>query len=305
MSTPRCNFRARKRTGTGNQRDGVTLLELITVISIAAVLLALLFPAVQKARESARKMACQNNLKQIAIANESYLAVQGSYVLGRDGVKQWAVSWGFRLLPYLERQAAYDAHQYEARCDDTVNANSMRISVAEYVCPTRRQPASDRDFDNHSCRPVVFGVGTRGDYAGNAGQFWDPNDIYAWDLSPPPFETFGPIMTMRAISPRHVTGGTSETWLVGEKHIPVLPAGKRNRHDLSGDMAFLAGDHPWTIQRVSQNGLAEDDVDPDITRFGSAHQGLVYFVFLDGHVEARSVTTDPNILHREATIGTL
>jgi len=111
-------------------RAGFTLIELLVVIAIIAVLIALLLPAVQQAREAARRSQCKNNLKQLGLAMHNYADVHnglpmagvsstagGTYV-GRD-------SWGYfhRILPYLEQTAVYNSLDQNLRPNGTENVN--------------------------------------------------------------------------------------------------------------------------------------------------------------------------------------
>ena len=85
------------------RRRGFTLVELLVVIAIIGVLVALLLPAVQAAREAARRNSCVNHLKQIGLAVQNYHDSLGQYPSGREAVDMRAVSWAFNLLPYLEQ----------------------------------------------------------------------------------------------------------------------------------------------------------------------------------------------------------
>src|SRR5947208_1767976 len=108
------------RLGRGRLRRGFTLVELLVVIAIIGVLVALLLPAVQAAREAARRMKCQNNLKQFGLAlhnyHDAYGRMPASYYrawptsLGATfGTPGWG--WGAMILPRLEQQALFDTMQ--------------------------------------------------------------------------------------------------------------------------------------------------------------------------------------------------
>src|SRR5512136_2408211 len=98
-----------------SKRTGFTLVELLVVIAIIGILIALLLPAVQAAREAARRMQCSNNLKQIGLAVHSYCSSSGVFPTAcrsqgeARGVYSWGFGWSVYLLPHAEQTAIYDA----------------------------------------------------------------------------------------------------------------------------------------------------------------------------------------------------
>ena len=152
-------------------RRGFTLVELLVVIAIIGILVALLLPAVQSAREAARRTQCVNNLKQLGLAAHNFHDTQGALPPNRlannsaDLTKWNWVTWGVILLPYIEQQNYYDQWDVTIPYENHAEAVTKR-AVATYYCPSRRQPGID--FSND--KPA----GGLTDYAACAGQ--GPND---------------------------------------------------------------------------------------------------------------------------------
>jgi len=271
-----------------SRRSAFTLVELLVVIAIIGVLVAMLLPAIQAARESARRSQCSNNLKQMGLAVQMYHDARGQYSMGRDSSNQKGVSWAFRLLPYLEHDNIHKSLKVTERVDSDKNAMAMRTPVDVFYCPTRRSPDADRDFDNNDQPSLVEDAAAGGDYAGNAGiehRYGTSAQVTAKDVDPG--TVIGPIFTFSKVTARQVTDGLSKTLAIGERHIPAEVDAEPGLEDHDkGDTAFFAADNPGTILGDTHEGLAEDRYDTANDKFGSEHSQIVQFVFLDGHVSA-------------------
>lgn len=170
--------------------DGFTIVELLVVIAIIGILVGLLLPAVQTARESSRRMSCQNNLKQISLAtslfHDSHKAFPPARIVMRPGLgdppDMWCggkhPSWFVRILPFIEQNNAFD----EWDIGKPFNEQALRPRnhvVSNFLCPSRRSgndariPDSVEPSLNLSCGcdfPARFiAAGATGDYGGNHG----------------------------------------------------------------------------------------------------------------------------------------
>src|SRR5262249_25916374 len=134
-------------------RRGFTLIELLVVIAIIGVLIALLLPAVQSARESARRTQCLNNLKQLALAVNSY-ATQTNYLPAQTtenavvmaksgtGTVQWWTSWTASLLPHIEQMPLYNALNFNAPMLEMAaplsgaNTTAALTTIKTLLCPS-------------------------------------------------------------------------------------------------------------------------------------------------------------------------
>ena len=287
---------AQSSVGGCSSSLGFTLVELLVVIAIIAMLVTMLMPAVQAARESARRSQCQNNLRQIGLAVTLYTVANKEILpMGRDDTRQWAVSWAFRILPFMEDMVIHDSFVEGSKGEDIKNSVAMRTPVASYICPARRGPDDLVDFDNNDSATLMSNAAAPGDYAASAGPFAQ----YGNDGQKNPSES-GAIYTRSAVKLRQVTDGTSKTLLVGDRH--VIPKGTTTRRGFEdydrGDTAFLSGDNPWTIFGATAPGFPTSKLDKNIDKFGSDHSGeMCQFVFLDAHIQQISYSISASVLH--------
>ncbi len=283
-------------------RIAFTLVELLVVIAIIGVLVGLLLPAVNAAREAARRTQCINNIRNAGLAVTVHHDAVGNYPSGRNTRDPMGVSWGFRLLPYVEEQAIHDAYDATHRVDDDENSIAMRNPVAIFFCPSRRPPVANRNFDNNDTTPLVKGVAAGGDFAANAGVYFNYADEGESQVDR---KIAGPVFTFSKIRNRNVTDGTSKTFSLGERHIP--PADPTVPDDMvhwqQGDCAFFAADTPHGLFADTSRGLANSPRDTNNQKYGSLHPSITLFVFFDAHVQAMSNDTDLDTLRWYCAIG--
>lgn len=146
-------------------RNGFTLIELLVVIAIIGILAALLLPAVQAARESARRTQCVNNLKQMGIAFQNYhdamrrlppgYVAAGLYI---DGETDTSPGWGWAafLLPNLEQNAAYQLANFNLPIQHPANTVAVQTRVAPYICPSDSVPDEPYAVPNPSGGTVAL-----------------------------------------------------------------------------------------------------------------------------------------------------
>lgn len=126
------------------RRSGFTLIELLVVIAIIAILISLLLPAVQQAREAARRSTCKNNLKQIGLALHNYHETYGMFPIGGTGDRDLPprVSWQVRILPYVDQATLYNQIDMSGATASAVQATLAdgrivrEIPMTIYTCPS-------------------------------------------------------------------------------------------------------------------------------------------------------------------------
>lgn len=253
-----------------------SLVELLVAIAVIGALVALLLPAVQAARESARRTQCGNNLRQIGVALHSYHAAHGRFPVGCDE-KRIArktpdgrqLAWSAALLPYLEHWSVAEQIDFSQPYDARANHAAAGAVVGAYLCPSTMRHADGRD--GHVIATSSFGGG--GEFAAGAIDF---GGIYGAAGSSPGAN--GVMLYDRAVALREVTDGASATLAVAED------AGRGARWDgqwINGENVFDVGS---PINRFQDNEMWSD------------HPGGAMALWCDGAVRMLSIETDVAIL---------
>ena len=328
------------RESSTTSRRGFTLVELLVVIAIIGILIALLLPAVQAAREAARRSQCTNQLKQMGLGSLNHHDVHGHFPTSGWGFlwvgdpdrgfdRSQPGGWVYNILPFIEQGTLHGMGQgltiapvanAAALQDDTspakAQASSIRIGtpVPALNCPSRRSSIAYPATTAHRHLRAPNGTAStlnvaRCDYAGNGG---DVPNLYAagpatyaeeatYQLWPDHTTATGVIYGRSEIAIRHVTDGTSNTYLIVEKYL--MPDNYRNGED-PGDnenmyMGFNEDIVRWTGNGVTYILPPLQDTPGVLGRdgFGSAHAAGMNAALCDGSVHFISYAIDQE-MHR-------
>ncbi|QDT90660.1 DUF1559 domain-containing protein [Gimesia algae] len=306
-----------QRLSQTRQSRGFTLIELLVVIAIIAILIALLLPAVQQAREAARRSTCKNNLKQISLAMHNYESAHRVFPYAHRGANGWYPqachqrdTWFHRILPYVDQAPMYNA--YEADCANVSASTSNHVHnisssqkfvstpLPAFMCPSDVGPA----FAENT------GVRWGGSYMGCIG--WANNRSTGTDNGMFGYET--------RTKMRDITDGTSSTMMLSEGVQRVaVPTGFSwgcpgcywigGAH---GEVTFTAYETPNT-SAPDQNYLCKSTTDVNApcvnntsTRWNyarSMHVGGVHIGMADGAVRFVSENIDRGTFRALATIS--
>jgi prepilin-type N-terminal cleavage/methylation domain-containing protein/prepilin-type processing-associated H-X9-DG protein len=289
-------------------RRGFTLIELLVVISIIGVLIALLLPAVQAAREAARRMQCANNLKQISLAAQNYLSAIGTLPQGMpfqvDMNTPGATAWGqtyvshsvfVSILPYLEQQPVYDMVNFQVDIFNAPNFTVHATGLSGLWCPS----------DPKVSQPVLVPDGGQIDpgattmrytsYAGNSGTW-----VLWYQQQLPPQNSMNGLFYIRsAVALASITDGSSNTLAFSERAHGMLDADSALWWNWwasgnYGDTLFCTLFPPNPFRKMNGTVLDEGDdrQEPFILSASSMHPGGANFAFMDGSVRFLKDTID-------------
>jgi prepilin-type N-terminal cleavage/methylation domain-containing protein len=215
----------------GKRRRGFTLVELLVVIAIIGVLVALLLPAVQAARESARRMQCSNKLKQLGLAIQNYhdtfLVFPPQSFPAHGSTNAWG--WGPMIFPFMELQALHEALQPNSKMPPGVFAGTLPAAqtqfsggmilqqrVVAFTCPSDGNTVLNQFYGNPRASTNSANWYSKSNYLCNQNVITKAVGTFA---GPP-----GP----KCLSMRNVQDGTSNTLLLGERALRVNPLNKRS-----------------------------------------------------------------------------
>ncbi len=313
-----------------NRRRAFTLVELLVVISIIGVLIGLLMPAVQNARESARRTQCANSVRQLALGFQHHLADHGFYPTGgwgwwwmgdadRPCNREQPGPWCYTVLPYIELAALHELPHDNHPNDITAvkkaaNKKLATTIVPAFVCPTARPAQLWPCVVYHNFGAQVYNcddvdVSNRADYAVNGGtvRMWS-NPGTMWGSGPSPADGYagkgfidmtpndGIACQRSETRVEDVTDGTASTYMLGEKY--RNPIDYATGLDYGDDHTVFAADdfdrYCWADQPPLQNrsGVA------DFFRWGSAHADMFNVAMCDGSMHAINYNIDPTV-HRQ------
>jgi len=323
-------------------RSGFTLIELLVVIAIIAVLIALLLPAVQQAREAARRSQCKNNLKQLGLALHNYVDAHKVFppgyalqfdtpatttadwkaqITSANGSSGWG--WGACVLPFMEQAALYNTispgvYKIKQSLDNATLLQAMRQPLAGYRCPSDTAPALNLS-------KVVNGGSTRAtatsNYVGcNSSRQWHSSDgawingigigeISEWSGSPS--SSSGPngiFWRNSSVGFRDITDGSSNTMLVGERAWelpnPVGTAYACAAGNVFGTSTYNEQSSPHGSLGSTAGPLNFQNANCN-RGFSSRHTGGVQFVFADGSVHFISENIDQRLSYPQRTNASL
>lgn len=297
---------------------GFTLVELLVVIAIIGILIALLLPAVQAAREAARRMHCGNSLRQIGLALHNYHQALGTFPPG--GITEGPccstkslTSWAISILPYLEQEALYEQYDMNEYNEDPKNAEVREAQVTVYCCP------SEQGTDNLAIPESGPAAGSvqyrRGSYRCMTGRsdgsgWWDADSNGSF-----PLEWRG---VMHQVADRNVgrklsterianvKDGTSNTLAVGEMGSKTHQSRRTYWAYTYTSYNASAAVPQSRILLVDYDRCVEVDgaggANPCKRGWGSFHPQGLQFVFCDGSVRMLPTTIDIELFCQLATI---
>ncbi|MDO4627668.1 MAG: DUF1559 domain-containing protein [Planctomycetia bacterium] len=338
-------------------RRAFTLVELLVVIAIIGMLVGLLLPAVQQAREAARVMQCNNNLKNLALACmnvESSIRALPSGGFGYNwsgdpenglGYKQPG-SWMYTILPMIEQNALYQLPSDGNTADVAQPKNSgmsqlLNTPVSLFFCPSRRTPklypTKDRSMVNFELKASDLSGKT--DYAGNAG---DVSKCYSDGIytervpvhQNPSVSTLkswvsknnwpnysssntGVLFYLSRVTMGEIRDGSTNTFLLGEKHLPS-DYYEKNDQTCSDDYSpFTGGDRDClrstrtgyysgntfneytgsNLDMIMQDRAGINDQGTYGYRFGSCHSGAAGMAMCDASIQRVSYSVDPEVYY--------
>jgi len=266
-----------------------TLVELLVVIAVIGVLVALLLPAVQMARESGRRTQCSSNLRQIGIALTAYESDNGGFPIGciecRFGsnpnpVQMKRIAWNVALLPHLEQQAAFDKFDYGYPATSAENREAVRVEVPSFLCPSASRDGSHSGDKNRNGQWDPGDEMAFTDYGGLYGVEGEDRDAPAGSPHYLDWKSLGVMLYELPTTAPEIRDGLSNTAAVGE----VAGRDHTSQGEWANGHNCFAQHQQTGINETSNNEL------------WSEHPSGAHAAFCDGHVTLLHESIDRQVL---------
>ena len=267
-------------------RAGFTVIELLVVIVIIGVLVALLLPAVQAARQAGRRIMCSNNLRQLGLALHHYhdthrILPPGSIVAANSALRTNGWGWGAQILPYLEQGPLFNSLNMLMCTTDSPNLTALRQSLSVFICPSDPAP---------STIPVNALTLATGNYVGSAG---------SRGLGGP-----GVLYEMSTVDFGQITDGLSRTFLAGERLNQSSPNTGNFTSGWYGQLASQAGNLPNSIAHLEVIGFVPINMSLNFPQcFSSRHPQGAQFLLCDGSAHFVSQTVNVGVFQALGTMN--
>jgi len=275
-----------------SRKRGFTLIELLVVIAIIAILIALLLPAVQQAREAARRTECKNKMKQIGLALHNYHDVAGIFPSGRfhGGVGTYRWGWLPMLLPYIDQAPMYQQMNFNVNGWEGGNYDFFKKPMPAFLCPSDPLAEEIREEEGFAGPTWVL---AQSDYAAVIGDYINTTGVG----QSPGYGNTGYHQRIRgsigrwarAARIRDIKDGTSNTIVIGEC------IGAMCITQNWGTQSFGTTSHPINYQNDSLADNLPTQANPrwdESIGFRSYHVGGAQFVLGDGSVRFISENID-------------
>lgn len=276
---------------------GFALVEVVVVVAILGSLIALLLPAVQRARESARQTACRNNFRNMGVGMANYESARRRFPLGCDRLTKRDHAWSSLILPYVDEAGLAATIDFGRPWDDVPGDGSPgNLAAADRIVPL------------YVCGSGIISYPGKQDYFGVAGigmgaagvptPNHDPGPA-ATRISPRQWTTCGMLYHSDAANPHgvraaSVTDGMSRTLAASESTDQGVRPGELENPDMAGTFGRWATGSSYLLnKRVINDNRGEV--------FVSNHPGTVFALFADGHVAPLDEAIDPEVLTAIAT----
>ncbi len=287
---------------------GFTLIELLVVIAIIAILIALLLPAVQQAREAARRMSCRNNLKQIGLAVHNYESAYGVFPPRRITTAGNRRGWGPSILPYLDQAALQGQYRFDKDFYAPENAANIQVPLKVFMCPSAPGP-----------RPITV-IQDSVTSEGIAGDYFGPNSFSSTKFGVTALSGNNQITSLddlpRVRKFRDFTDGTTSTILITEQagRPDYYIRGQKQASNAGLSQATNWGSWPsyqvFQVQVFGSDNITRDGPGGTCTINCNNSQGVYSFhpggantVFADGSVHLLGESMDANVLFALVTIN--